>query len=99
MACNGYIQTPIQVAAAGRYSTELVASGTPAAGVYPLVEVAIDGKKAGQVQLTSGAWRSYFLDVDLTVGDHQLRLSFVNDFNTGGEDRNVMLDKASFYRE
>jgi hypothetical protein len=99
MACNGYMQTPIQVAAAGRYSMELVASGTPAAGVYPLVEVAIDGKKAGQVQLTSGAWRSYFLELDLAVGDHQLRLSFVNDFNANSEDRNVILDKTSFYRE
>jgi hypothetical protein len=99
LACNGYIQTPIQVAAAGRYSMEVVASGTPVAGVYPLVEVAIDGKKAGQVQLTSGNWRSYFLDLDLPEGNHELRLSFVNDFNTGGEDRNVMLDKASFYRE
>ncbi len=25
--------------------------------------------------------------------------SFVNDFNANGEDRNVMLDKANFYRE
>lgn len=96
MACNGYVQTPVQVAAAGRYSMELVASGTPAAGVYPLVEVAIDGKKAGQVQLTSGNWRSYFLDLDLPEGNHELRLSFVNDLNVHGEDRNVMLDKATF---
>jgi hypothetical protein len=99
LACNGYIQTPIQVAATGRYSMELVASGSPAAGVYPLVEIAIDGKKAGQVQLTSGNWRSYFLDLDLPAESHELRLSFVNDFNVNGEDRNVMLDKASFYRE
>jgi len=99
LACNGYVKTPIEVAAAGRYTMELVASGTPAAGVYPLVEVAIDGAKLGQVQLTSGAWRSYFLGVSLPAGAHELRLSFVNDFNTGGEDRNLMLDKVTFYRE
>ncbi len=96
LACNGYVQTPIQVAAAGRYTMELVASGTPAAGMHPLVEVAIDGKKAGQVQLTSGAWRSYFLDLDLAAGSHELRLSFVNDFNANGEDRNLLLDTVIF---
>jgi hypothetical protein len=96
LACNGYVQTAIEVAAAGRYTMELVAAGTPAAGVYPLVEVAVDGKKAGQVQLTSGGWRSYFLDLDLPAGAHELRLSFVNDFNTNGEDRNLMLDKVAF---
>jgi len=96
LACNGYVQTPIQVAAAGRYSMELVASGTPAAGVYPLVELAIDGKPVGRVQLTSGAWRSYFLDLDLPAGNHDLRLSFVNDLNANGEDRNLRLDKMTF---
>jgi len=98
LACNGYVQTPIQVAAAGRYSMEMAASGTPAAGVYPLVEVAIDGKPVGRVQLTSGAWRSYFLDLDLPAGNHELRLSFVNDLNANGEDRNLLLDKVTFAR-
>jgi hypothetical protein len=96
LACNGYVQAPIEVAAAGRYSMELVALGTPAAGVYPLVEVGIDGKKVGQVQLASGASRSYFLDVQLPAGNHDLRLSFVNDYSANGEDRNLMLDKVTF---
>jgi len=96
LACNGYVQTPIEVAAAGRYWLELVASGTPAAGVYPLVDAAIDGKTIGRIQLASGARRSYFLDVDLPAGKHELRLSFVNDFSANGEDRNLALDKVVF---
>ena len=99
LGCNGYVETPVQVAAAGRYAMELVASGTPAAGVYPLVEVALDGKKIGQIQLTGGTWRSYGLDVDLPTGNHALRLTFLNDLNVNGEDRNLMLDKVTFYRE
>ena len=51
------------------------------------------------MQLTSGGWRSYYLDLDLPQGKHTLRLAFVNDFSANGEDRNLMLDKASFYRE
>jgi len=96
LACNGYIERDIQVAAAGRYTLELLASGTPAADVFPLVAVAIDGQQVGQVQLTSGNWRPYSLDLALTAGAHQLRLSFTNDLNTAGEDRNLMLDKATF---
>lgn len=99
LACNGYIQTPIEIAATGRYTMELVAAGSAAAGVYPLVGVAIDGKTLAQVQLVSGNWRSYFMDLDLPAGSHQLRLAFLNDLNANGEDRNLRLDRVAFYHE
>jgi beta-galactosidase len=98
LSCNGYLKTPVEVAAAGRYTMELVASGTAALDVYPLVEVRLDGRKLGQVQLTGGAWRSYWIEVDLPAGRHELALAFVNDFSTATEDRNVMLDRAVFHR-
>lgn len=93
----GYVKTPIEVAAAGQYTMEIVASGTKAAEVYPLVEVRIDGRPVGQVQLTSDAWRPYLVDVELAPGPHELALAFTNDYNRDGEDRNLMLDKAVFY--
>lgn len=99
LACNGYIQTPIEIATTQRYTMELVAAGSSAAGVYPLVGVAIDGKTIAQVQLTSGNWRSYFVELDLPGGRHELRLAFLNDLNANGEDRNLRLDKVSFYPE
>ena len=99
LACTGYISTPIDVAASGRYSVEIVASGTPAAGVYPIVALRIDGKEVGQVELTGGAWRPYLLDVELTEGRHDLALAFTNDYNRDGEDRNLMLDQMTFYAE
>ena len=99
LACNGWVKGPIQVAAAGRYTIELMASGTPAGDVYPLVEVRLDGRKIGQVQLESGNWRPYWLGVDLPEGEHELALAFVNDLNRDGEDRNLMLERAVFYRE
>ena len=98
LACNGYIAAPIRVAAAGRYTMEVVASGTPAEEVYPAVAVLVDGKKVGQLQLTTGGWRTYSLKVDLKEGTHQLALEFTNDHNTpSGEDRNLLLDKVAFY--
>ncbi len=99
LACNGYIERSIQVAAAGRYTLEVIASGTPAAGVFPLIGVAVDSQTVGQVQLTGGSWRSHFLDVDLAAGEHTFRLSFTNDLNAAGEDRNLRLDKVVVFRE
>jgi hypothetical protein len=99
LACSGYIGTKVQVAAAGRYTMEVMASGTPAQGVYPHVEVGLDGQKIGEVQLTGGGWRAYPLSVELPAGEHELRLTFTNDLNVGGEDRNLMLDKVVFYKE
>jgi hypothetical protein len=98
IATNGYVETPIQVAAAGRYTMEVVASGTPAQGLFPIVEARINGRPVGQFQLTAGAWRPYFLEIQLTQGPHQLQLAFVNDLNQAGEDRNLMLDQVAFYR-
>ncbi len=98
MACNGHIETPIEVAASGRYTIELIASGTPAADEFPLVEVRLDGKPVGRLQLASGGWRSYWLDLNLTAGPHNLQLAFINDLNRSGQDRNLRLDKVVFYR-
>lgn len=100
LACNGWIKTTIQVAAAGRYTVEVVAGGTECEGVYPLVEVRLDGRKVGQVQLTGGSWRPYALGVELPEGEHELTLAFVNDKSIPGvSDRNLMLDKVLFTRE
>ncbi len=100
LACNGWIATSIEVAAAGRYTAELVASGSAVEGVYPHVNLLIDGKRAGDVQLTSGAWRPYPVAVELPEGKHQLKLEFDNDQSIPGvADRNVMIDKVVFYRE
>ena len=51
------------------------------------------------MQLNSGSWRPYSLNMELAAGDHELRLAFVNDANLGGEDRNLKLNKVTFFRE
>ncbi len=97
--CSGWIKTPIEVAAAGRYTMEVVAGGTPCQGVYPHVEISVDGKKAAEVQLTTGGLRPYPVAIELPEGKHELSLAFTNDLNVGGEDRNLTLDKVVFYRD
>ncbi|MDH7571029.1 MAG: carbohydrate-binding domain-containing protein, partial [Armatimonadota bacterium] len=99
LAANGYIETEISVARAGTYRLEVIAQGTAAQGVYPLVEVWLDDQKVGTAQLLSGTWRAYPLSAQLSAGKHRLRLAFVNDLNREGEDRNLQLDKVIFYAE
>ena len=99
LASEGYITTEIQVAAAGKYVMELVASGSEVHGIYPLVEARIDGKKVGQFQLLVGGWRTCPLEVELNEGSHELTLDFLNDlYVRGAGDRNVSLDKVIFHQ-
>jgi hypothetical protein len=100
MNCSGYIKTTIDVATSRQYAIEIVASGTPAQGIYPLVEMQIDGRNVGQVQLTTGGWRAYPITARLEAGRHELALFFVNDGTSpSGEDRNLKLDKVIFYNQ
>ena len=97
IATNGYVEQEIEVATAGRYRIEIIAGGSPAAEVYPIVEVRVANEALGQAQLTVGTMRPYALEVDLPAGVHALRLVFINDSNVGGEDRNLFIDKVICY--
>lgn len=99
LATNGYVSTRFEVASAGAYAMELVAAGSAAEGAYPLVEVHLDGRAAGRVQLTHGGWRAYPVDLTLSKGRHELKLAFTNDRCVPGvADRNLRMDKVVFYR-
>jgi len=99
LAANGTFRTRIQAAATAAYTMELVASGTQVTNVYPLVDVQIDGRKIGSIQLTQTGWRAYPLALELTQGPHELALAFVNDACIPGvADRNLQMDKVVFYR-
>ncbi|NQT53853.1 hypothetical protein HQ576_17485, partial [bacterium] len=100
LACAGYVGTKVVIAAAGRYTMEVVASGTDVDGVFPHVQVTLDDQPIGEVQLTSGGWRAYPVTVTLPAGEHELRVHFTNDQSIPGvADRNLALDKVVFYRE
>jgi len=95
----GYIETTVDIARAGAYRMEIVAGGTPAKGIYPIVQAILDGRSLGEVELVGGAWRAYSLRAALPAGKHTLRLAYVNDLQSPPEDRNLRLDKVVFYAE
>ena len=71
MASNGYIASPLRVARSGRYELELVASGSVAMYMYPEVDIRVDDRSLGKIQLSTDGWRSYRLPLDLPSGDHE----------------------------
>ena len=96
MGSNGTLSSPIMVAKTRAYTAELVASGDSSEDVFPLVEVWIDGEKVTDIQLTTGSWQRYPVELELTKGTHQLQLKFVNDHSSPSGDRNLNLDKWIF---
>jgi hypothetical protein len=97
MGCNGYIKTTIEVAKTNTYALEVLASGDDCNGICPLVEVHVDGQKRGDVQLTTEGWSTYSLELPLEQGQHEFSLVFVNDESSPTGDRNLRLDKVTFY--
>jgi len=97
IATQGYVDTSVEVARAGRYRIELVAGGSPAEGAYPVVELSLDGRSLGTVTLTGGSLRPYLLEAELPAGPQTLTVTFTNDRNTAGEDRNLYVDRVVFY--
>jgi hypothetical protein len=88
---NGWIESPVECARDGRYVLRIIARGTSAEGTFPIIEVSLDGQRVGSVELKSDQNRAYPLTVDIPAGQHSLRLTFTNDLNVGGEDRNLTI--------
>ena len=97
MGSNGNIKTNIEVVDTQTYNMELLAAGEASEGVFPLVEVHVDGRKVAEIQLTTGVWRRYPVKIPLEKGNHEFKLQFVNDHWSPTGDRNLELDKVIFY--
>ncbi len=98
-ATTGTATTSISRKEAGWYALELVGRGSPAAGVFPVAAVTVNGRRAGAVSIESQKPRSFPLLLYLPGGQVHLGISFVNDATVGGEDRNLYLDAVVLSRE
>ena len=100
LACNGYVQTPHR-----RWPRRDVTAwnwsprARPPKASIRWSRSLLDGRKVGQVQLTAGSWRSYFLNLELAGGRSRVAAGVRERRQPGGEDRNLKLDKVTFFRE
>jgi len=98
LAANGYVGTPVRIAAAGKYRVVLWAKGSPAAGTYPIVSVQLNGKELSRIECASDSWSPHELVVYLPAGKATLRFAFINDLRRLPEDRNLWLDRIEVER-
>ena len=96
---NGYVAQDINVAQAGTYLFNILASGTPALGGWPQMSLKIDGVTQDSVTVPTNQPAYYTLSADLTPGPHQLAVSFDNDLYAPPEDRNLFLDQILWGRD
>jgi hypothetical protein len=91
-ASAGTASGPAEVPKPGLYVITLIAGGTSAQGGWPQAAVSWDGKTVALVGLTGGDVRSYSSLAELPGGAGKLGVAFVNDLQSGREDRNLTVD-------
>jgi len=89
---NGKVEWEIDFPETGNYDFGLVARGTHCKGVYPLVEVYLDGERAGILYVGSEARKTYSCSFQAKKGKHKLAIAFINDAYAPPEDRNLWVE-------
>lgn len=73
---------------------DVVASGQPAGGVAPRMEVRLGTTLLGTFDVAPG-WAKHTVDATVPAGSSTLRILFTNDAVVNGEDRNLLVDLAT----
>lgn len=71
---------------------EVIAHGSLAAGVWPNMNVLVNGVVVGSATVDSATYGSYFFSIDAPIGTANLAVQFTNDYFQNGEDRNLYID-------
>lgn len=91
---DGYISTDHDFAA-GQTTIIVTARGTAAEGVWPHMRVSVGGVEIGSTYVGTTSWSAYPLTFAATSGPQEVQISFDNDFQSGEEDRNLMIDRVA----
>jgi hypothetical protein len=80
----------------GRYAIDLIARGTSAGGIWPVVEIHLDGKMIARQYVNSPVWDLFEAHQPLLAGTHWIRLLYGNNAVAAEKpgDRNLDLDKV-----
>ena len=96
---NGYIETTVAIpnddpatrATGSPHTFSLTAYGSVAGGVWPSMDVTVDGVKVKTFTVGTTAAASYNFTTNVRAGMRKVRLSFTNDAIIGGADRNLFV--------
>lgn len=94
---TGTAQGPVNIPNAATYVVNAIVFGSPLGGIWPNMQVQIDGNTIGQVDVGASDWRTVNVaNMPIASGIRQLKLIFTNDAYDAGEDRNLYIDKVCF---
>ncbi|NLS91576.1 MAG: hypothetical protein GXX96_05265 [Planctomycetaceae bacterium] len=91
LGSNGTIARRVRFAASGEYELLVQVSGTEAGGELPNVRVGLDSQPIGNLQLEKTGWHTLRLKATIAEGEHDVSLSFTNDFYDPPADRNLRI--------
>jgi len=96
LTSSGEVWQTFSVSSTGRYAIDLIARGDAAGGIWPIVELLLDSKMAGEQYINSPVYDLFEIHVPLLAGTHWLRVIYVNNTLEPGiqGDRNLYLDKV-----
>ena len=92
---QGEVGTYVNIPQSGSYTVTLQAAGTPAAGVYPLVGLSINGLETTPQTIDGTVWGSYTYTAQLSAGVQKVAFFLNNDLNNGTEDRNCFINQMT----
>lgn len=94
------VAVKVNVIEKGQWVLAVEASGRQAEGVWPLMEVVLDGKWFVRTAVDTPFWRFYEMTYDLSAGPHDLKISFLNDYcdPATGSDRDLYVNRIILYR-
>ena len=92
---DGTISTTMTAATSGVKRVVVKAKGDPAAGVWPHMLVKVNGTTVSDVTVGTDTWQAYGAALYLGAGTHTVAVTFDNDGNVSGDDRNLLVDFAT----
>lgn len=100
MWSNGEARAQILISTQMAYRVEVVARGDAAQGIFPQMNVEIDGINLGiPPSLTNSALNYVLSSIVLGIGQHEVTVAFTNDYYDGIEDRNLYVDSITLFPE
>lgn len=91
LASRGMVRGEIKLERSGRWIVGVRAKGSPAAGVWPALQVRVGKHSLGRVWAKGREFAVYAVDGHLPAGTHSVEVEFVNDAQIDGEDRNAFV--------
>jgi hypothetical protein len=89
---EGYIQNSFELADEALFQISM--KGEAAQGVWPNMELAIDGTVVATKTVESSSYQVYEFSVDGYAGSHQVQIRFTNDYYQDGNDRHLSVQSA-----